>query len=179
MKMTPADTFGMEDDLEIFHRVWEVIMSRTENELIHPGHIVLREPGSSIQYRDCNGVVLLGDGIAGLTHYSMHAALPEAYLPQLLDELTPEDGLSAVVIGGDPTHFARIMRFLTDRRIPIVGHYLDSWIEFDYDIPVTDEMVRYLQSKRDDVKTLGIIPQTKEVVMYCPRVGNQVLSPSQ
>jgi len=38
---------------------------------------------------------------------------------------------------------------------------------------------RYLQSKRDDVKTLGIIPQTKEVVMYCPRVGNQVLSPSQ
>jgi len=96
-----------------------------------PGFCTMQSPMLSINYANCNGVALLANGFGTLTHYD-DDFYPEAYLCAAADDIAQKSGVSslcdiaAVPVGGDPTHFSKVMTVLDKLSIPVVGYYLDS-----------------------------------------------------
>jgi len=117
-------TCGMWRYKRIFGRVVD-----QRNELHYPGHKVIKGLGFSDGYHDCNGVAIIGPENIGLSHYSLSEVPPEKYIPDLLRKMgvaNTGNGLIAVVVGGDPGHFAQITTVFQDRKIPIVADYQDE-----------------------------------------------------
>lgn len=142
----------------------------------YPGHLASPHPIFSKGYSCCNAVVLLNCKGAGLSHYStsrscLYPAKPEEYVPKLIEETLAleevEGDLSAVLVGGDPTHFERNMRVLEDNGILIIGEgYLDGWEDgksrYDYPKDIKEKM---------ELKKILVSPSTQEVLLFSRPVG--------
>ena len=142
----------------------------------HPETVIINYPGEDIssnplyskRYDICNGVVLLAEGIAGLTHYDS-LAKPESYLNRIIDrmEYIRQFPNGAVVVGGDKRHFDRNLKVLGDRGIPVLNHYHDG----SDDVPLlTEEVFKTLRIKKSEdnggLKDILVVPETREVIMY-------------
>lgn len=123
-----------------------------------PGQIISPNPIFSEGYCDCNSVILLGKDIAGVSHYNLNpwkSISSRLYLPRLIRELRKEsDGLKAVLIGGDESHFKLNKELLDFYDIPVIADYLDKWNSFE----INKDKVGY--------KDLVVVPKTKEVFLY-------------
>lgn len=158
-------------------RFQEISSSSDTIVLKYPGDVVSSRPIQSLEYANCNGVVLRSkNGAAGLSHYDLEPK-PEIYLPQLIAEISTRCNcnnyeLSAVPVGGDKNHFQRNMKILESYQIPIVGRYCDEWMDDGgmlFDMPGT-------KSTKGD-KHLVAVPKTQEVLMYSRPVGYVSLTP--
>jgi len=143
--------------------------------LEHPGRKVSRKPMKSYWYANCNGVVLLDHGVAGMTHYDLEDWDPEEYLPEMINEISrfaDAGSLSAVVIGGDTNHFLKNKEILEGYGIPVVGEYCDGWMD--------DDIIGFRppgkRAKKMD-KHMVVVPETREVIMYSQPVKYLRLSP--
>lgn len=151
----------------------------------------------SEDYRDCNGVVLLGKNKATLSHFSRfidvksgepawfgtytikvwspggetdyHEINPVKYLEEMFEGMVSqgEREMQAVLLGGDPTHFKINRRYLEERGIPIVGQYLDGWEERNGSFINTHSG-----------KNLVVLPSQQEVIMYSKNEGYKRLAPN-
>ena len=158
---------------------------------------ISEEPMFSEDYRDCNGVVLLGHKRAALSHFSRiidvesgkpawfgpyttkvyspggetdyHEIDPRKYLEEMFEEMVSqgEREMQAVLLGGDPTHFEINKKFLEEKRIPIVGQYLDGWKERNGEF-----------LKTHSGKNLVVLPTLQEVIMYSNNEGYGQLAPN-
>jgi len=136
-------------------KFYDVLTNPESIEIEYPGRKVSDKPMFSKGYEDCNGVVLLGNKHSGLTHYSLAKGVPEIYLQKLINEmtsLTNVEELTAVLVGGDFTHFNRNKKFLEDYEIPIIGQYLEKH-------------KGRIFPKRYRKKDLAVMPKTKEVII--------------
>ena len=83
--------------------------------------------------RNCCSVILLGSRFAGATHRYLETAFdlgeylpgPEEYLPEAVQRMHDigEDKLTAVVVGGGPEHYHRILAELKKQGIRVAGRY--------------------------------------------------------
>jgi len=129
----------------------------------YPNQKVSCNPMISERYRNCNGVVLLGDGVAGCSHYDMNDKSFYDYLDKLvLDTSRANDwnDLGAILIGGDVYHFSRNLGILRQLRIPVFGSYCDGWPE---DTVTGTKAERKRKGYHE--KSLVVIPCTKEVFL--------------
>lgn len=140
------------------------LRKRYEEILWHSGLIELSDFGYKVSnkimfsrgYRYCNGTAILGTNQSGLSH-SDPRTRPQDFLDDMIDELLQREDLAnlkAFVVGGDPSHFEEIKKALGDRRIPIVGEYLDSW-QFGQIFP----------KNHQGYKDLVVVPSAKEVIL--------------
>jgi hypothetical protein len=152
-------------------------------------------PMISEDYRDCNGVVILGKNIAALSHFSRfidvksgqppwfgpytvkvwnpngeinyHEIDPKKYVERMLEQLESigERKIQAVLIGGDPQHFKINRECLEQRKVQIIGHYLDGWEERNGN---------FLQTHSG--KNLVVLPSQHEVILYSDNEGYKQLA---
>lgn len=155
------------DHPAMYKSIWETVL-RSGNELLYPDHRVFDKPGFSVKYCDCNGVAIVNATAIGLSHYLLSDNIPERYIPELLADMNVTgngEGLAAAVVGGDPSHFNRIKAVLNNHKIPIIGEYLDEWIENAADY----------YSKFADKKLIVVDPPAHEVIMWSQASGYRVL----
>ena len=134
----------------------QIVLHSRPIEVSDFGYKVSARPMFSRGYRYCNGTAILGSTRSGLSH-SDPRTKPEDFLDGMIDELLRHEDLAnlkAFVVGGDPSNFEEIKRTLGDRRIPIVGEYMDSW-QFGQIFP------KNCQGSKD----LVVVPSTKEVIL--------------
>ena len=153
---------------ELQRRFLELRMN-PETMIVHyPGDSISSGPIYSRGYICCNAVVLLGENIAGLTHYDLRIE-PGIYLNEIVNRMERREQFPncAVVVGGDETHFKRNLRILEKRGIPVVNGYLDCWNEVPL---VTKEIFESLRIKRNKnrftLKEVLVVPETKEVLVH-------------
>ncbi len=114
-------------------------------------------PLISSGYYNCNAVVLFGDKLAALSHYSKRYQKDiNGYVEEMVMEMKKkgEDNLVAVIIGGDEEHFSKNAVVLRELGIPITNLYCDNYPE-KCAVPVGDA----------EAKDLVVIPTTREVFM--------------
>ena len=151
-------------------------MSESEIQyLAYPGHVITDRPVRSMDYGNCVGTVLIGTGVHhAVTHYSLPRSCeevvrqyaedteavrnfalsllaklltPEEYIPRLQMELH-EDILGCVQFGGDEEHMERVRTICTQQKIPLLA-----------------------EVKRDSLKHLFYNPNTKEIFLKQPDIG--------
>jgi hypothetical protein len=140
-----------------------------------PGYKIAGIPLVSMEYIDCNAVVLFGEEIgcianlAAVSHYNQEKA-PRDYVAQLIEEMKRrviKNSLVSVLIGGDKEHFTKNAAALRELEIPIANFYCDNLPE-KWDTKV----------RKAGIKDLVVIPTTREVFMMLRKTSSLVnLSP--
>ena len=129
-------------------------------------------PLYSRSYSDCNGVALLSDRFAGLTHYDLSSSQPENYLNELINlmKMRGYHPTRAIVIGGDTQHLRRNLSVLEKRGIPLARIHADGWETVGR---FTTETFKQLNQKRlkIGVKDLIVVPETGEVLLNILNTG--------
>lgn len=72
--------------------------------------------------------------------------------------------VAAVIIGGDSSHLEINKRILTGNGIPVIGKYTDKWMN-------DEEFLDNSQRRTKADKSLVVVPETREVLMYSKPVG--------
>ena len=144
----------------------------------HPETVVVNYPGDSIslgplysrEYASCNGVALLAEEIAGLTHHDSGME-SEIYLNEIINRMERQGQFpnSAVVVAGDERHLEKNLRVLEERGIAVANGYSDNWSE----VPLlTEGIFKSLRLKmrrsenKSGLKDILVVPETKEVLVY-------------
>jgi hypothetical protein len=123
----------------------DIYLNKKSQQLKFPGRIITDKSLFSLNYSNCNGVVLLGENFSGLSHYSTQIKKSEDYLPFLIEEIKSkkENKLVAIIFGGDKQHLKNNREILKNYNIPIVAEYCD---EMD-DLPL--KPLNILQGSKD------------------------------
>lgn len=117
---------------QIREKILKLILSKKIERLEFPGSIITKKNVFSLDYSNCNGVIILGKEFLALSHYSSDVKKSQEYLPNMIQEIkTKEEGkLVGILIGGDEQHFNKNREILKDYNIPIVSEYCDGMNDF-------------------------------------------------
>ncbi|MBI2548817.1 hypothetical protein HYW21_05700 [Candidatus Woesearchaeota archaeon] len=138
-ELLPTGTLKTLDDrTPIPREVHDFLWNERYEDLDYGHQVVTPDPIISRSIDNCNAAVLFGEGrhggIIGFSHYprsnTKRSRDPKEYFPDLLRDTrrqTQDSPLQALLIGGDRDHFTILANLLADRRIPIIGGYVDGW----------------------------------------------------
>src|SRR3989344_9074472 len=114
----------------------------------------------SFDYSNCNGVALLNQRHGALSHFDLICGDPDKYLRGMIDDfiqMSGNEGIAAVLVGGDKDHFTINKNILRRYRIPVVGFFLDGYDDKDMLIIEGEE------GKGE--KGIVVVPEQRLVVM--------------
>ena len=94
------------------------------------GYAVSTCPLYSVGYYDCNAVALVSPTLGALSHHNTKLGNGETHTCDLLKEFERRATLKetyAVLIGGERAHAEINRQVLNERKIPILGTYIDDF----------------------------------------------------
>ena len=131
----------------------------------YSGYNLSEKPLYSAGYSNRVGLVLMGDGLAGLTYNTSNPCsqlnIDGRRLYSTI-KVNFEGNLAAILVAGNTEESRSIEQFLKEVEVPIIGKYLDNWDHLDSEKLIKDILV---------------IPKKKKVILRVRSKGYMSLTP--
>jgi len=154
----------------VSRRFAKICQSQISEEVLLREYKISDKPMFTEHLYNCNGVVLLGDGYAALSHNTIEDR-PDDLLTRLLDELRSKSGVelaTAVLVGGEGKHIELNRRELDELGVPVINEYFGRLGE--------GKTHPILGGEYWNRKDIAVVPRTKTVLVRAIGIVPPLLS---